>query len=383
MLTVSIRNASVFNGHAVEIWPTFTFQASPGKIMSPQNFADNTIDGTDCTLIPGLIDAKIDAGAAPWVFPKFAAAGVTTVIDASSETADTQAMRRATSWTPGWPSYLAAGSAAGASVVPGLKGLHMFPFRSVETVSSPAEAEQFVSKHVSKYYPGDFVRVITDVPDLDDQTLQALVNAARRRGKLVVAHASQAWSYRRALSVGCEIITPVPIDGELDSEIIEGLRKNGVAVIPNLSLIRRVSALSGYPPSIYDNAVASVRALNGAKVLICAGTSANDSEGLAVNCGDGIYEELQLLLQAGLSNAEALRAATSVPAQAFRLSDRGSIEVGKRSDLVLLQGNPLDDLSAIRHGKKVWIDGVEFDDKIQGSGGVWTAEQGGRIARSE
>ncbi|KAL7940059.1 putative hydrolase [Trichoderma barbatum] len=269
--------------------------------MSPQNCADDTVDGTDCTLIPGLIDAKIDAGAAPWVFPRSAAAGVTTVIDASSETADATAMRRATSWTPGWPSYLAAGSAAGAPGGTDLTGLNMFSHISVEAVSSLAEAEQFVSKHVSEFYPGDFVGVIADVPGLDDQTLQALVNAAHRRGKLVVAHVTQTSSYRRALSAGCEIITPVPIDGELDSELIS-------------------------------------------------------------NYGDGIYEELQLLLQAGLSNAEALRAATSVPAQAFRLSDRGSIQIGKRPDLVLLQGNPLDDFSAIRHAKKVWIDGVEFDD---------------------
>jgi hypothetical protein len=163
----------------------------PDLAWKNQNYADDVIDGADCTLIPGLIDAKIDAGAAPWVFPKFAAAGVTTVIDASSETADAQAMRRAASRTPGWPSYSASGSAAGAPGATGWKGLDLFPYRSVEAVCGSAEAEQFVLKRAAKTFLCDFVRVITDMPGLDDQTLHALVGAAHRQGKLVIAHATQ------------------------------------------------------------------------------------------------------------------------------------------------------------------------------------------------
>jgi imidazolonepropionase-like amidohydrolase len=376
---VSITNVRVFNGHTADVWPVFSFDTSTGKIISPQNSADNTIDGNGCTLIPGLIDAKIDAGAAPWAFPKFAAAGITTVIDTSSETADTNAMRRAACQTPGWPSYFASGSAAGSVGMTQSKELSIFPHRGIEPVSSPAEAKYFLSKQIEGSEESGLIRVIIDAPGLDDDTLRALVNGAHRHGKLVVAHASQVNSYRRAISVGCEIINLVPDDNQLDSGIIDELREKGIAVVPSLSLIRCVSAHHRYPSSAYENAVANVRALSSAGVSICAGTSANDIKGLSISFTDGIYEELVLLAQAGLSNFEALRAATSVPAQALRLLDRGALKVGKRSDLTLLRGNPFTDLSAIRHVERVWTNGVEFDKHVQGVNGVWTAEQCGKI----
>jgi imidazolonepropionase-like amidohydrolase len=52
---------------------------------------------------------------------------------------------------------------------------------------------------------------------------------------------------------------------------------------------------------------------------------------------------------------EALRAATSLPAEWFRLEDRGVIEVGKRVDSVLVTGDPLDDITATKNVKRVWV----------------------------
>jgi hypothetical protein len=85
----------LFNGHTTGVWAVFSFDTSTGRIISPQSSADNIIYGKGGTLISGRTDAKIDAGVAPWAFPKFAAARITTVIDASSEKANTNAMRRA------------------------------------------------------------------------------------------------------------------------------------------------------------------------------------------------------------------------------------------------------------------------------------------------
>jgi len=62
---------------------------------------------------------------------------------------------------------------------------------------------------------------------------------------------------------------------------------------------------------------------------------------------------------AGLSPAEALRAATSRPAQVFGLSDRGAVEPGLRADLVLIEGDPLTDIRATRCIRRIWCAGVE------------------------
>ena len=64
---------------------------------------------------------------------------------------------------------------------------------------------------------------------------------------------------------------------------------------------------------------------------------------------------------AGMSPIEVLRAATSKPASVFGLNDRGSIQVGKRADLVLLaREDPTMNISATRMIRQVWAQGVPF-----------------------
>ena len=68
--------------------------------------------------------------------------------------------------------------------------------------------------------------------------------------------------------------------------------------------------------------------------------------------------ELELLKECGLSNAEVIRAATEQNARYFRIEDRlGRIESGKLADLVLVDGNPLKDLDALRNVRGVMLNG--------------------------
>lgn len=66
-----------------------------------------------------------------------------------------------------------------------------------------------------------------------------------------------------------------------------------------------------------------------------------------------------LLLAAGLSPAEALAAATRIPARMLGLErEIGTVEVGKRADLVIVRGDPLADLRALRAVRWTVRDGV-------------------------
>ncbi len=83
-----------------------------------------------------------------------------------------------------------------------------------------------------------------------------------------------------------------------------------------------------------------------AGVPIVTGT---DLGALLMIPGRGIHDELRLLVQVvGLRPIDALRAAKLTPVQALHLeSTRGTIEVGKVADRVLLTGNPLDDITNV------------------------------------
>jgi imidazolonepropionase-like amidohydrolase len=103
-----------------------------------------------------------------------------------------------------------------------------------------------------------------------------------------------------------------------------------------------------------------VRALHDAGVPILAGTDANATPAAPASpaFGESLHDELGLLVDAGLTPGEALAAATSVPADRFGLGDRGRIAEGLRADLVLLDADPLEDVSATRRIQGVWCAGV-------------------------
>lgn len=96
---------------------------------------------------------------------------------------------------------------------------------------------------------------------------------------------------------------------------------------------------------------AALRALAAAGVPIVMGSdSGNWPVILSEFHGPTSIRELELLAAAGFSNAEVLTTATRTPAEMLgREAEQGTVEVGKLADLVIVEGNPLEDLGAMRH----------------------------------
>jgi imidazolonepropionase-like amidohydrolase len=103
------------------------------------------------------------------------------------------------------------------------------------------------------------------------------------------------------------------------------------------------------------NAFAAVQRLREAGVPILAGT---DAPAPGSTNGASLHGELELLVKAGLSPSDALAAATSVPAEAFHLKDRGRIAPGLRADLLLVHGDPTREITATRDVVAIWKAGV-------------------------
>lgn len=105
----------------------------------------------------------------------------------------------------------------------------------------------------------------------------------------------------------------------------------------------------------WQSTLALVATLHRAGVPLMAGT---DAPSPVVFPGDSLHLELALLVEAGLSPAEALRAATLVPARFLGIDDEsGTVGVGKRADLVLLDADPLRDIANSRRIHAVLLGG--------------------------
>jgi imidazolonepropionase-like amidohydrolase len=96
-------------------------------------------------------------------------------------------------------------------------------------------------------------------------------------------------------------------------------------------------------------------------VPLLAGTDTGDPWSYP---GAELHEELELLVKAGLTPAQALRTATINPAKFLDAEDSfGAVRVGKIADLVLLDANPLDDIRNTRRIDGVFLGGEWFSKK--------------------
>jgi len=102
----------------------------------------------------------------------------------------------------------------------------------------------------------------------------------------------------------------------------------------------------------------NVSILNKAGVMIVAGT---DAPYPGVMLGDGIHRELELLVEAGMTHLEAIRAATADAAKLMGADDWGVLADGKRADLIVVDGRPDRDIGDTRNIKLVMQKGRILD----------------------
>jgi imidazolonepropionase-like amidohydrolase len=357
---IALTNVRVFDGRELRRPSTVVID---GGIVDGNSAGARIIDAGGATLLPGFIDAHVHL-LEEGHLQQLADFGVTTTLDMGAwPPAMVDSLRNRTGMadirSAGIPATTAGSS---HSRLPG--------WPAGEVVEGPAGAARFVTDRIAE--GADYVKLIVDTPGPDQQILDALVAASHRHGKLTVAHAASTAAVDMALQAGVDMITHVPLDRPLTASTATRILAQACVMIPTLTMMKgivdRVAAAKqpqGVPaagPS-YESARDSVAALHRAGVPILAGTDANAGPGIPFSPrhGESLHDELELLIDAGLSTVEALRAATVLPAQHFRLHDRGVIEPGRRADLVLIDGDPIADIRATRQIRRVWCAGVEHD----------------------
>lgn len=309
------------------------------------------IAGDGAVLLPGLIDAHVHLYGREDL-EQLSVFGVTTALDMGTPWEVVDELRGLRGLTdirsPGKP-----------AVAPGSAHAHMLAAPAEAQVAGPDQAAAFVSDWISQ--GADYIKIITAQDGFDQPTLNAIVAAAREQGKLTIAHAATYPDIAMAQEAQVDVVTHAPLDRALDTADVARMVAEHRISVPTLTMMEGIIEQVHPPGSTYAPARATVTAFYEAGVPILAGTDANHAEGApaVVAHGESLHHELELLVDAGLSTVDALRAATSLPAHHFGLTDRGVVEPGHRADLVLIDGDPIADISATRQLARVWLAGVE------------------------
>jgi imidazolonepropionase-like amidohydrolase len=210
----------------------------------------------------------------------------------------------------------------------------------------------------------DWVKVYADAamggkdvrPSFTLEELRRIVEIAQSTGVPVAAHAVSKEGMRRCALAG--VATIEHGDGG-DAEVFRLMADRKVALCPTLAAAEAMSKYAGWRPGVdpeprrLREARAAVRAAKEAGVTIV-----NGSDMGVFAHGQGA-RELELLVQSGLTPAEAIRSATTVAARVLRLDDRlGSVEPGRLADLIAVAGDPIKDIETLRKVRLVMKGGV-------------------------
>ena len=194
------------------------------------------------------------------------------------------------------------------------------------------------------------------MPTFSIEELNAAVETAASSGRPVVAHAGSAEGMRRAILAGVQTIEHG--DGGTPA-VFELMAERHVAFCPTIAAGDAIARYQGWnglepvPDRIKNKRASMKRALD-AGVIFCNGSDAGVfSHG--ENAG-----EIILMSEYGVGPVGSLIAATSGNAAALGLDDRGSIERGMLADIVVVVGNPIEDLTTLRAPAVVMKDGVLY-----------------------
>jgi len=374
----------VANGKIQSVGPASTTAIPAGA---------KTIDARRKYLIPGLTDAHVHLQT-PYEFPVFLANGVTTVYNLDGRAAHLA-----------WRKKIAAAE---------MTGPRIFSTGPIFTEPhSPEQAVRMVDEQAALGYDG--VKIYNWV---SKEEYPALIAEAKKKHMLLMGHVARKPDFEMTLDSGQSIahleeytytfFNPKRDDDDShivydESRIPEAVRltvKAGIFVTPTLAnyamIVQQATNLdeflnnpnlhydapwvqagfqpeadrykNGFAPEVYPRLRESlalqrklVLALEKAEVPILSGT---DASAVGPVAGFGLHEELQEFVNDGFTPYQALRTATVNPARYFRVSEHcGTIEPGKRADLVLLDADPLESIGNTRKIAGVVLQGKWMDAK--------------------
>jgi len=360
-----VANVIIKDGRIAEVGP---------KAKAPKGA--KVINAKGLALLPGFYDVHTHwtPGGQPALTPEIATAyvkaGVTTVDDFHEQPESFEPRRR-------WVADLASPHVnfTARMSTPGGHGADWADENTTRWVNTPQSARTEVDG-LLKYKP-DLIKAFTDGwryglsadnTSMGEDTLAALVDEAHKNHLKVLTHTVTVMRGKEAARAKVDVIAHSLQDEEVDQETIDLMKANGTAYAPTLAVYEPGKGGRSAPADPNDprtkqslakfaNALHNVKVLHDAGVLVALGTDAGMP---GTPHGVSTLHEMELLVKAGLTPKQALMVGTANSAKAVgQLADRGTIEAGKRADIVLIKGEPWVNIADVRNTQDVFIDGKQ------------------------
>ena len=392
--TLLIRDVRVFDGEHVLQHRDVLLRDGKVDLITGHRlraYGARIVDGRGRTLLPGLFDAHVHVLDEPEVpLRQLAGFGITTAFDMFSGETEMAAQKRVEIDDP--PDMADIRGAGLGAIGPG-STLAKVAGGDLPYLSDPQQAQAWVDARISE--GSDYIKVILDLREggpLDQQTLEAIVRAAHLRGKRVVVHTLSEQTAREAIAAGADGLAHLFLGDSVSSDFGSFAAQHHIFVI---STVITLDSLCGDPqgaalladprlrlflPAVQQEE--SIKPVDAGRQHLCKAIPATISELMAAHVpilagtdtsfgfvgkvlgvvafGATLQVELKLLVDDGMTPTQALIAATSAPAQAFHLADRGWIRPGMRADLFLVKGDPTKDILATRNIVAVWKRGMRI-----------------------
>jgi imidazolonepropionase-like amidohydrolase len=374
MITV-IKNVKIFDG--MKLVNNGSIAIENGKIADKTE-GDTVIDGSGCTVLPGLIDSHLHLYGVENL-RETARYGVTSVLDMGvRDPALIEGLR-----TRGGVSGVL--SSCSPAFAPNSKLAKKMKFPAASVVGNPADGARFVNEQLGA--GADYIKVIIEDAGKNGgvafppEILKALVDEAHRNGKRAVAHAVSPQSFELAVNSGVDVLTHIPFMAALPQKTIDSLAENGCISVPTLVAMKIIvdniegmksrlpfrlmskfsQKMQSMPIFRYAYAEDSVAGIRRAGITVLAGSDSNTGDRttpFSAQYGSSLHEELRLMVKSGFTPVQALQNATSIPADYWKLGGRGRITAGCRADLLLVEGNPTENIEDTKNIRNVWIAGA-------------------------
>jgi len=191
------------------------------------------------------------------------------------------------------------------------------------------------------------------------EEIRSVVDEAHAVGKKVAAHAEGVEGIKNAARAGVDTIEHGIY---LDDEACQIMKRNNIILVPTLVVLRNIVA-EGIQAGMLPEAV---RKAEEAAAAHEAGFRKAHEAGVKIATGSDAFmgicrhgenaRELEAMVEAGLTPMEAIVASTRTGAEALGLErELGTVEVGKMGDIIIVDGDPLQDIGILQDAKKIRI----------------------------